>query len=227
MVTIATWFCLIVCLHQSACQFLSIVAPCRDTVRLNPSPLPDDHPPPHSSHFTCSFSLFSSSVSPLLFFSSAILYPPVSFLTSLFLPFTHVTVSPFLFFSSCRAWRECQDGHLCCLLCSALQHTNSHHHLSTAGGRGIRHHGDSRHAPCPPLHPSPRSCGCPQSPGEGQEPQDSAGLLHPPHLPCDCAPWGFGRPHGSGAARTTVLPDVSWGRVAESICLNTYKRYSA
>ena len=59
--------------------------------------------PPHSSHssrFTCRFSLFLlSSISPLLFLPIHHPVPPVSFLTSLFLPFTRVTMSPFLFFS--------------------------------------------------------------------------------------------------------------------------------
>ena len=114
------------------------------------------------------------------------------------MPFnSHLLLTSFRPFSSCRARGECQDEHLCCPLCSPLQHTNSHHHLSAAGGRDIRHHGDTRHAPRPPPHPSPRPRGCPQSSGEGQEPQDSAGLLHLPHLPCDCAPRGFGRPHGN------------------------------
>ena len=90
-------------------------------------------------------------------------------------PLVHLLTS-FSCFSSHRARGECQDGHL--PLCSPLQHTNSHHHIPAAGGRSIRNHGDTRH---PPPHPSPRPRGCPQSSGEGQEPQDSAGLLHPLH----------------------------------------------
>ena len=103
-------------------------------------------------------------------------------------PLVHHLTS-FSCFSAHRARGECQDGHL--PLCSPLQHTNSHQHIPAAGGQGIRNHGGSRYTPHPPPHPGPRPCGCPQSSGEGQEPQDSA-------------PWGFGRPHGSSAARTAV-----------------------
>ena len=95
-------------------------------------------------------------------------------------PFVHLWTS-FSRFSSNRARGECQDGHLLLPLCSPLQHTDCHHHMQAAGGWGIRYHGDIRHALRPPPHPSPHPCDHPQSSGEGQEPQDSAGLLHPPH----------------------------------------------
>lgn len=141
----------------------------------------------------------------------------------LFLPFLCPFPPPSL--PPChRARGECQDGHLCCLLCSPLQHTDSHHHIpAAAGGRGLRHHGDSRHAPCPPLYTSPRHRGCPESSGEGQEPQDEVGVLRPPHFPCDSPPRGFGRPHGGGAAWTAVLSDVSGGELeGEWRCMFEY-----